>query len=369
MDTIYNCHIHIFTNRAVPNGFLPFGYLRVLRTKIGSFVTRLVAVLLLRVIKSSRLERSLALARTGSLQSQERIFNNIQRFYPRGTRFVVLPMDMDYMQAGKVPQPYEGQLAELKELYHRNEYRDVLIPFIAVDPRRPGVEELVRTYVEDHRFRGIKLYPPLGYYPFDKRLDGVWAFAADRQIPVLTHCSRGGVYTRERITGAMRRHPLTGAYIRGGRKDFTDTYSDPDNYKPILERHPELRLCLGHYGGGSEWHDWLRKQWPVPEPQSWLGKVSDLIRAYDNVYADIAYTACDSAYYPLIKVLLETAVLGDRILYGSDYYMVHMDASERAFSIGLRGYVGTENFMRMASVNAQAFLTPSRAGKTSALRR
>ena len=360
MSTFYNCHIHTFTNKAVPNGFLPFGLLRLLRTRLGSLLVQFVVGLILRVVKSGRLERTLALARTGNLASQERIFNNVRRFYPGGTRFVVLPMDMDYMQAGRVPQPYEEQLAELRALYERPEYRDVLIPFIAVDPRRRDLEQLVRRYVDEHGFRGIKIYPPLGYYPFDERLDAVWAFAEERQIPVMTHCSRGGVYTRSRITESMRHHPLTGAYIRGGPKDFTDAYSDPDNYRPVLAKHPNLRLCLGHYGGGSEWHDWLRKPWPLPEPQSWLGKISDLIRAYPNVYTDIAYTACDSAYYPLIKVLLETEVIGDRILYGSDYYMVQMDVSERAFSIGLRGYLGTDNFMRLASVNAESFLAPAR---------
>jgi uncharacterized protein len=355
MENFHNCHIHTFTSKAVPDRFLPLGYMKVLRTKKGAAITRKVVGLLMKVIKSPKLERVLAFSQIGSLDSQEKVFNYVQGFYPKKTKFVVLPMDFEFMNAGPSPQPYLEQLAELRELYFKGSYREVMLPFVAADPRRRDVLQLVRTYIEVYRFRGIKMYPALGFYPFDERLDGVWKYAEDNQIPVLVHASRGGVFGRLKITEAMRKHPLTGKRIEGGPKDFTDAYSDPDNYREVLKKYPNVKLCLAHWGGGSEWKEYLSSRWPAPQEESWLSKVSNMMRDYPNVYTDVAYTACDKAFHPLMKVLIETPELRNRIMYGSDYYMVQMDASEREFSIGIRAYLGDDNFKQIAAINPTSF--------------
>lgn len=357
MDNFHNCHIHTFTSRAVPDGFLPFGYMKALRTKPGAAFTRKVAGVLIRIFHSGRVERALSFSQIGSLRSQEEVLNYVQGFYPKKTKFVILPMDFEFMNAGPSPQPYLEQLAELRELYFNPAYRDTLLPFVAVDPRRPDLLQLVQAYIEGYDFRGIKMYPALGFWPFDSRLDPIWEYAQNRQVPVLVHASRGGVHGHLKITEAMRKHPVTGKRIAGNAGTFTDAYSDPDNYRTVLKKYPRVKLCLAHYGGGSEWKEYLGNRWPAPQEESWLSKVSNLMREFEGVYTDVAYTACDEAYYPLMKVLIETPGLREKILYGSDYYMVQMDASERAFSIGLRAYLGEDNFRQIASVNPLAFFS------------
>jgi hypothetical protein len=49
-------------------------------------------------------------------------------------------------------------------------------------------------------FIGFKMYPPLGYKPLDKRLPNLERFYArceEDGIPVLAHCSPGGMCTHE----------------------------------------------------------------------------------------------------------------------------------------------------------------------------
>ena len=46
------------------------------------------------------------------------ILENIFKFYPIETKFVVWTMDMAYMGAGEPKQPYDDQLKELAEAKH-----------------------------------------------------------------------------------------------------------------------------------------------------------------------------------------------------------------------------------------------------------
>ena len=82
----------------------------------------------------------------------------------------------------------------------------------------------------------------------------------------------------------------------------------------------------------------------------------DLIREYPNVYTDISFTAYDKDLLPFLKVLVNMPELRQRILYGSDIYMVQLKETEREFSINLRGYLGEEDFKQIAVTNPQKFL-------------
>ncbi len=360
---IHNCHVHVFTNQSVPNGFLPFGLVRLLRRPGLARVVRPVGRFLAKLnhaLDSRTVDRYAALLNIGTLPSQRAVFEHLRGFYPADARFVVLPMDMAFMDAGKVNRPLEEQLDELARL--KRELPDILFPFVAVDPRRPGFFDLVRRYVEDHGFHGIKLYPPLGYFPCDPRLNELYAYAEAHRLPIITHCSRGGVYSRKRITREMLRNPCTGEVLKKARKSrFTDHYADPRNYLPVLARFKRLKLCLAHFGGEDEWRDFLENSWDFNQEgatrKSWFSVVKDdLIRPHAHVYADISYTMYDPGFLPLLKVLLEDPAVRPRVLYGSDYYVVVQDLSERAFSVNVRAYLGEDLYQQIAEQNAEAFL-------------
>ena len=198
----------------------------------------------------------------------------------------------------------------------------------------------------------------LGFYPFDEGLRPVYEYAQENGVPVLAHCSRGGVFFKGRIEPDMRRHPKTGEiFTERKKKKFTDHYSDPRNYVHVLEEFPELKICLAHYGGEKEWRRYLRDPWPSERAESWLSVISELISEHPNVYTDLAFTGYDPKFWPLIKVLVSTQKIGDRILFGSDFYMVRVKGKERIFSVGLRAAIGEPEFQRIAETNPQSFLS------------
>ncbi len=350
---IHNCHIHTFTSKAVPDRTLPLRVVQLTRSRVGAAIARGI----LRLLPFRRFDRLAAFVGIGNKSSQAEIVQEAMRYYPADTRFVVLAMDFEFMKAGKSSQSYEKQLAELREL--KVQYGDRILPFVAADPRRPEVFRVVREHLEEHEFAGIKIYPPLGYYPVDEGLREVYEYAQENGVPVLAHCSRGGVYYKGRIKPEMRRHPRTGEIFKERKnKAFTDHYTDPRNYKYVLEEFPELKICLAHYGGVEEWKKYLRDPWPSEDlEESWLSLISELIRKHPNVYTDISFTASEKRFWPLAKVLLNTESLQDRILFGSDFYMVRIKAKERVFAVELRAAVGEPEFRRMAEANARAFLS------------
>ncbi len=113
-------------------------------------------------------------------------FELLRARYKAGTRFVVLPMDLEMMGHGPAAKGIDLQHGELLGL--RAALPETVTPFYAVDPRRSGVSEALRRAFDSESFSGIKLYPNLGYAPDHRELDKVWEFADERRLPVMTHC-------------------------------------------------------------------------------------------------------------------------------------------------------------------------------------
>src|SRR5262245_53988141 len=183
---ITNCHIHTFTHDHVPDRFVPRIVGFVLR---WGWLRRTMFALVRRFDhgRRSRYARYCQILGFSYNETQSGVFETVSSFYPVGTRFIVLPMDMEFMGAGRVKTPLSQQHNDLRELSRANE---LVIPFAAVDARRPGVVEETMRLVDEDGFRGIKLYPPLGSHPNDPTLTPLYAFAAERGVPVMTHCSR-----------------------------------------------------------------------------------------------------------------------------------------------------------------------------------
>jgi predicted TIM-barrel fold metal-dependent hydrolase len=353
--------MHTFTNVHAPDRYVPRIVGRLL--KIAWFREGLLALVgLFERGRRTRIARYARILEVSYNRSQEAVFLIARSFYPRGTRFVVLPMEMAFMGAGKVEEPLSAQHAALAKL--ARDYPGVVIPFAAVDPRRPGVVEETKRLLEHDGFRGIKLYPPTGYHPDDPRLRELYDYAAERGIPVMTHCSRPAhVQYRGELTEEMRKDPVTGGRLDLDRLGLLTLFTDPDSYVPILERHRGLKVCLGHFGGEAEWEKYLRQPWQ-PETanghKSWLAKIVDLIRSgkYENLYADISYTLfVDDDYVHLLKVLLADERMADRVLFGSDFYVVeNAKLEERRIAVRIRSVLGEELFDKIARENPARFL-------------
>lgn len=355
---IINCHTHIFNRDSVPDKFLPTWLQPVAKLlenrKTNKGLAKLVSFFGKKDL-AQLIKKFYYFLTIGSLKSQLEIFKLLQSFYPTGTKFCVLSMDMEYMGAGNISKPFLTQLNELASIKKDSAYRDLIYPFIFAHPERPLITTLVRRYVEEYNFAGIKLYPPLGYYPFDKRLDLVFYFAETNGIPVTTHCARGGVYFKGEITD--KRHPITGAEIKQRKNKFiTDVYTDPDNYQYLLHKFPELKINLAHFGGFDEWEKYLKNTIDEDGEKSWFVKIMELIYTNESVYADVSYTLYNKELVPLLKTALQDPYLKSKILYGSDFYMVEQEESEREFSINLRAELGETDYKVIAEENPNNFL-------------
>jgi len=289
------------------------------------------------------LESYRMMARYTTYTSQATIFSFLEKQYPDDTLFIVLPMDMEYMKAGKLRKTnkYYEQLKELKEIKQRGKHKSML-PFLFIDPRRivddPNffvyrledglvvLEEcIVKEYVEENGFRGFKIYPALGYYPFEDALLPLWLYAVQHNLPIMTHCIKGSVYYRGSKHPDWDAHPVfkeftgvEGKYAalflpEKSNSDFQLNFTHPMNYlilldeellrhlissrnesfkqlfgftdmeKPLKRNLSTLKICFAHFGGAEHWRQYMNQdRASVINVFSHSGFQSDIIRTREQ---------------------------------------------------------------------------------------
>jgi len=354
-----------------------------------------------------------------SKQGQSKVFDLLEKTYDQNTKFVVLPMDMDYMDAGKPTISYMKQLEELLKVTKNN--KESLLPFVFLDPRRiaetcdlKGVdcyENYVIRNLSKNVFYGIKMYPALGYFPFDKNLIETYKFAQEHQIPIVTHCIEGTVFYRGKKNKEWNNHPIL-KYTKDKNQepvpiplpqkknyDFTTNFTHPLNYHCLLNKEllseylgeetdlSKLKICLAHFGGTKEWNRYSEDNWnnynnnishlskndylnrkikntlnhgssrTIWWNASWLSIIYDLIIQYEGVYTDISFIIFNQELFPLLKFLLQDEKVSHKILFGTDYYVVSQKNSEKALYQNLRSYLGDTLFFKIAHDNPKAFLS------------
>lgn len=339
---IYNCHNHIFTHENVPNGYFPFFLVQAARIAPFRFALKQMMKAIVPFTKNDKAHRYAAFINATYRKSQEENLHVLISYYPRGTKFIILPMDMSCMGAGKVKEDINQQHAELARLSKSDAYRDILIPFAHIEPRRPHALDRLKRLVEEDGFKGVKIYPTLGYRPdHDVLVNDIYPYMVEKNIPLLAHCSPGSVNSKDL--------PIEEAH----------SLADPYNYKRVLKEFPKLRICLGHFGGIGEWRRHLNEGRSIDNP-TWLTKIVEMMESgeYENLYADISYTIFNfQENVPLLKILLENPAIQNKVLFGSDFYMVESEKySEKRFSTDLRFALGEQLFWKIANENPVNYL-------------
>lgn len=342
---IHNSHTHIFTIDHVPNNFLPLGLATLMKVPFLRVPLRFLLVNLNPFSSRDIFQRYSNFVKISTKKTQEDVFKVVRSYYPLDTKFVVLPMDMAYMDAGDIPKDIHEQHIKLYELSQHPLFGKQIVPFAAVDPRRQDVLGMLKELVEEKGFKGVKIYPPLGYSPGDPKLHPVYEYAQEKGIPIMTHCSRGGVKNKK-IS-----------------KEEAAVLTNPDSYIAIMKKYPNLRICMGHCGGDEDWQRYLNEPWDEnssADLKSWLSKILDIMRSgeYPNFYADISYTIFKfEAHSQILKVLLQDNKVKTQMLFGSDFYMVEQEKFlERRLAISLRATLGEDLFTLIAETNPKKYL-------------
>jgi predicted TIM-barrel fold metal-dependent hydrolase len=187
-----------------------------------------------------------------------------------------------------------GGKAKLSGLWVDDEYvaqyvaadPDHLIGFLSVDPTQDGWQKEMEVGHQELGMRGIKLLSMYaGFYPSDERLDPLWQYATDHQLPVLLH------------TGTT--------FIAQAPLDCTL----PRHLDSVATRFPDVRIIMAHLSHPYE------------------GECVVVIRKHPNVYTDVSalHYRPFQLYHSLM--LVQEYGVWDKLLFGTDYPFTTVDAS------------------------------------------
>nr|MDO8100651.1 amidohydrolase family protein [Candidatus Njordarchaeota archaeon] len=193
-------------------------------------------------------------------------------------------------------------------------YPDRLVGFVSTDPRRKNALEIIERGLKEWGMKGIKIYPPTGFYPSDEVVTPLYKKALDYNVPILTH------------TG-----PVAGPYFM---KCAHPMYVDE-----VAGKFPELKIIMAHAGWGA-----------------WLNEVISVLLTRPNVCADISAWGQASHYYDIsyfvqsLRRLVNTA--HSRILFGSDWGWVKAALNQKDWVKFIKEYqvpdamkaIGIKNF-------------------------
>lgn len=187
---------------------------------------------------------------------------------------VVLATDFELVGADRM-----GLEEHMEWLFQRCSVDDRFHPFIGVDPNRPNAPELIERLVKRYSPKGIKMYPAVGFYPDEERMEAYWRTVDDLGLLVVTHAG-------------MALEPLD------------ERYCHPSMMRKVAESYPDTNFIIAHLGG--KYHDEL-----IP-----------LMEACENVYSDCSAL---QGWVPddkgMIGERLDSVLsrFPDRIVFGTDF--------------------------------------------------
>ncbi|NOZ35593.1 MAG: hypothetical protein GXO80_09890 [Chlorobi bacterium] len=229
------------------------------------------------------------------------------------------------------------QMIVIKKKYPKN-----VFPFFVVDPRRPGILELMKIFVgQDKPFYGIKLYTPNGYSPADpvlfgkdKNDDCVYKYCIDNDIPITVHNSAVGFSNfvdKVQVKGfickdreLVNTDTLPGHWVyfktnilhgKEAIKERALTLNYPLLWELVLERYNNLRLNLAHFGTEDE--IWTKEIYRLLNEEKSGGGL-----LYPNLYTDFSCFEADEIKQIKTKYFDDASEkVKAKFLYGSDFYL------------------------------------------------
>lgn len=286
---------------------------------------------------------------------------------------------------------YEAQLKELIAI--KESMPDKIYPFFSIDPRRDkqfenGVLGEIQKYVgKDKPFIGLKLYTSLGYSPTNPVLydngdkQSVYSWCEKNQIPITVHCNNEGFS-----------HKLSENYVEGDvyYSDYGEIISmdnldeknilryknnnirnfeslvkerqlllnHPKLWAKVLAKYPKLKINFAHLGGSQQ----IKEYTSGSKKAFWTKMIIDLVEKYPNAYTDLSCFKVSEQENFSIKEFYQKVYLNlpkkvqDKIMYGSDFYMLALYQPDLKEYIGDFKSVFGEDFKRISEDNPAVFL-------------
>jgi predicted TIM-barrel fold metal-dependent hydrolase len=344
-DTRVDVHTHLFTAQDVPSGF--FGSeLPISKYWFTNFIKGVVEVGGW-FAPNSGLDYTADFLRCMENDPGSMIDEFFSNYYASSYNWVmcVHPMDMTNSIWGSKGESYEKQIQTLLMLVSTRKSK--VIPFLCLNPRNPAMKYMWDTYMSNGSSVGlawgIKLYPALGYDPADPQLIPIYAECERLGIPIMSHCSSGGIYTSYYKNLVVKRvdeqgvvHTDTLSFSQASGASYL---SRPERWVPVLAQFPKLKLCLAHWGAMDS---------------EWVVGIQNLQHKYNNVISDISYTL--ATHIDGVITMLKDPFALSRTAWGTDWYMSTLESPESSEINIARSLIGDERVRILAGINAKQYL-------------
>lgn len=274
--------------------------------------------------------------------------------------------------------------------------------YMAYDPLRDVKEggrarAVVETALSSQGFLGAKLYPTMGFLPYNNsRASGLTfsrnVLARDRSnVPAGTWVQNFSATELAieldrklkqffSMCQTMDAPILTHATASYGAGPDYECRAHPLFWKPVLQSFPRLRVCLGHFGDFAEarrkepsFLSWLLSSTVDLDPgmlkNSWEWQAANLINeGCDNLYVDLSYFAevmngtVSDPLLTSIETALASLIKGNsrmrgcpnlplRMLYGTDWLLLAREKNPEKHFSAVRDFL-TRVFNRANNNNA-----------------
>jgi len=177
------------------------------------------------------------------------------------------------------------------------EYPDKLYGLCGVDPRRgERAIKLVEKAINEWGMKGVKFYPPCGFYPNDPGFFPFYEKCIELDVPIFSHTA---VYVPPLMEGI---------------------FGDPIYLDSVAAKFPDLKIVLVHLGG-----------------ESWVHQAIEIIMARPNVFGEISGQQVRMLTDPkkLVKILkrffLGPGLLNDKIMFGTDWPLLEGDITDKQY--------------------------------------
>ena len=172
---------------------------------------------------------------------------------------------------------------------------DVLIPFGSVDPLRTDALDLARRLIDEEGVRGFKFHPTVqGFSPDDPTYFPLYELIASHGLPAIFHSGQTGI----------------GAGMPGGG-GLSLALSNPMLLDAVAASLPEFTIVLAHPA--------------VP----WQDEQLSVLTHKPNVWMDLS--GWSPKYFSSDLVRQARSLLQDKVLFGSDFPLIHPDRWLRDF--------------------------------------
>lgn len=200
---------------------------------------------------------------------------------------------------------------------------DVAIPFASIDPARGkmGVRE-ARRLVADFGVRGFKFHPSIqAFFPDDRSCWPLYEVIAEAKLPAIFHTGQTGIGS---------------GMPRGG--GILLKYSNPMHLDEVAAEFPDMQIVMAHPG--------------VP----WQDEQLAVALHKPNLWIDLS--GWSPKYFEPKLVQYANTLLKDRVLFGSDYPVLHPDRWMKDFAAApfkddVRPLILKENAKRLLGLTAR----------------